>query len=149
MSNLSEHVKKYLVDNISLLLLFIFLIVGWWVILTRYWASDWQGFGLLLLWFLIFWIVKKLVNNKLDKWTMPELNIAEKKQYNYVDLAYSIALGVIVILVVYLFTKEIAWILVVFVIIMIAVRERNKRKELKETKPVIPTPVVENVEDVK
>lgn len=129
MTALNENLKKHFADiGVDLVKICLFL-VGLYLIglFIGNQINLWGALASLAL-VVAFYYMGKLIDKKFSVWKVPEMEIEDKKTFLHIDLAYSLSVGAILILILYYWGHMFSWVMVGLIAFMIFLRERKKWK---------------------
>lgn len=137
MSNLSENIKKHFTDKIIDLIYIAALIGGVFFVLGLNTVNEYVRLALIAVVLIVIWLLQKKTNKWLENWEVPSLVRPEQKSFNLCDTAYGVIIGVIFMILFYVWSGKFVWLLFGFIVLMIVVREYKKWKNFnKEFGPV-------------
>lgn len=133
MTNLSDNLKKYLVERvISLILLIIFIVVFLYASLLAFTYGTAQGIIVSVALVVVFYLADKLIRKGVEKIKVKKMTLEEKKRFNVFDFVYTLIIGMGLMVFLSLYFKMSALVLFIFLAVVILIKEFGKRKELKE-----------------
>ena len=137
MSNLMKNINKYIVSKLIDLAEVIGFIALMFYGVYLFGYNSLYAFGSVIVSIVIYWLVDKLIKMKLDRWTVPELDIAEKKKLNIADTFYSVIFAAVILVFFYRYIKFNYWFISIFAVLIIVKEIIKWRKFMKEVKTEI------------